>query len=214
MRCVLTNSVREAWAKYCEKRPDEEFDDIRTIVSEAAPMAERPSCMKDMDATPYQHPDFKSVYFPVVVNEDGEHVFIGLRSIRRVRPDPASPTGRPTAESAVVWEPEPTGVSDRELIAWCERQNAEAFRRQASRECEPKLCVARMAQIGVIRKAAGKRIEAANSAKGGKNERPDFLRGRDKELGAILNFLEGKTLGPSELKAALANYEHRYPVQA
>jgi len=209
---VLTKTVRDAWERYCGDRPGEDHPDLLGL-TQGAKQIERPSNLNGDHLRAYQHPEYKSFYFVVAINEDEEKVFMGIRNMPRAKA-PEKPGVKKIESKVLEWDPIPEGLEDQKMIEWCLSQNVIALGRMASGECNSVQGNARLQQIAIIRSQTGMRManpqpkDPLRKVK----DRNDFERGQDRERGDIINFLKEKYTGtPERVITDLINGEHRKP---
>lgn len=189
MGFVLTRSAELGWKHYCEVRPGYDHPSLYEVIQKSKPIS-RPEGLSDDNAVAYQHPEYRAIFFVVKTNPDEELVVLSVRTIREKKNKPAAK--RATNETtSIVWDEMPAFVNDHDIISWCTSQTAIAYGRIASGENKAQ-CNARINQIAIIRKLAGQRIANAPKADPYRkvNNRDDFERGRDRELGDVINFLK------------------------
>lgn len=215
MGVVLTKAAKNAWEVFCGDRPGEELPTLIDVMKNAREI-ERPENLNGDHLLAYQHPEFRSIFFVVTINEDMEEVVIGIRFVRPNRKAKATQNKEHKPEHSIIeWDKLPDGLNDLQILDWCIAQTGIAHGRIASGTCNKSQCNARITEIACIRKQAGHRMAKPklDPLRKVKN-RDDFERGQDRERGDIINFI--KEYYPQTLDCLvhqILNGQHRTPLE-
>lgn len=214
MGIVLTKTAREAWEHYCNDRPGEELPTLLEVMKQAKEI-DRPDGLSGDHLRAYQHPEFRSIYFLVTINEDDEDLVIGMRIVRPKKKKMSPPQNKKPEYGAVEWNKLPDGLNDHQIIEWCVNQTAIAYGRIANGECNPAQSNARLQEVAIIRRQAGLRMAKPKLDPLRKVvKRDDFERGQDRERGDVINYLKEHYSGTLDgLVQQLLNGLHRTPLR-
>lgn len=214
MGVVLTKAAKNAWEVFCGDRPGEELPTLIDVMKNAREI-ERPENLNGDHLLAYQHPEFRSIFFVVTINEDMEEVVIGIRFVRPNRKAKATQNKEHKPEHSIIeWDKLPDGLNDLQILDWCIAQTGIAHGRIASGTCNKSQCNARITEIACIRKQAGHRMAKPKLDPLRKvKKRDDFERGQDRERGDIVNFLREHYPSYQWLVQQILNGDHRTPLK-